>query len=60
MIMIMSGIQDGRYVLKKMKEDQIRDTEELFHSVEGHIGRGGGTPHMTGVGMLVGNFELNP
>ena len=23
-------------------------------------GRGGGTPHMKGVGMLVGNFELNP
>ena len=22
--------------------------------------RGGGTPHMKGVGMLVGNFELNP
>ena len=21
---------------------------------------GGGTPHMKGVGMLVGNFELNP
>ena len=21
---------------------------------------GGGTPHMRGVGMLVGNFELNP
>ena len=22
--------------------------------------RPGGTPHMKGVGMLVGNFELNP
>ena len=22
--------------------------------------RGWGTPHMKGVGMLVGNFELNP
>ena len=21
---------------------------------------GGGTPHMKGAGMLVGNFELNP
>ena len=21
---------------------------------------GGGTPHMKGLGMLVGNFELNP
>ena len=21
---------------------------------------GGGTPHMKGVGILVGNFELNP
>ena len=23
-------------------------------------GRGGGTPHMKGVGMLIGNSELNP
>ena len=23
-------------------------------------GEGGRTPHMKGVGMLVGNFELNP
>ena len=23
-------------------------------------GEGGGTPHMKGVGMLIGNFELNP
>ena len=23
-------------------------------------GRGGGTPHMKGERMLVGNFELNP
>ena len=23
-------------------------------------GGGGGTPHMKAVGMLVGNFELNP
>ena len=23
-----------------------------------HIGPGGGTPHIKGVGMLVGNFEL--
>ena len=23
-------------------------------------GGGGGTPHMKGMGMLVGNFELNP
>ena len=23
-------------------------------------GGGGGTPHMKGVGMVVGNFELNP
>ena len=23
-------------------------------------GGGGGTPHMKGVGMIVGNFELNP
>ena len=32
----LSGIQDGKYVLKKMKENQIRDIEELFNSVEGH------------------------
>ena len=25
-----------------------------------HAGGEGGTPHMKGVGMLVGNFELNP
>ena len=24
-----------------------------------HFPPGGGTPHMKGVGMLVGNFELN-
>ena len=24
------------------------------------VGGGGGTPHMKGLGMLVGNFELNP
>ena len=24
------------------------------------LSRGGGTPHIEGVGMLVGNFELNP
>ena len=24
------------------------------------VGEGGGTPHMKGVGMVVGNFELNP
>ena len=29
-------------------------------SDEHPVTRGGGTPHMKGVGMLVGNFELNP
>ena len=24
------------------------------------VPRGGGTPHIKGVGMLIGNFELNP
>ena len=32
--------------------------------IRAHVGivqpQGGGTPHMKGVGMLVGNFELNP
>ena len=27
---------------------------------KGRAPPGGGTPHMKGVGMLVGNFELNP
>ena len=31
---------------------------EIAH-ILGH-GVGGGTPHMKGVGMFVGNFELNP
>ena len=26
----------------------------------GHLNPGGGTPHMKKVGILVGNFELNP
>ena len=32
----LSGIQDGKYVLEKMMENQIRDIKELFNSVEGH------------------------
>ena len=28
--------------------------------VDAAAGSGGGTPHMKGVGKLVGNFELNP
>ena len=28
--------------------------------VLGAFGEGAGTAHMKGVGMLVGNFELNP
>ena len=32
----LSGIQDGKYVLEKMMENQIRDIKELFNNVEGH------------------------
>ena len=36
-------------------------TEKVGGSlVEIYCYPGGGTPHMKGVGMLVGNFELNP
>ena len=31
-----------------------------LQAVGGGGGPGRGTPHMKGVGMLVGNFELNP
>ena len=29
-------IENGKYVLKKMKENQIHDIEQLFNSVEDH------------------------
>ena len=33
-------------------------TQDSFHRTQ-RLGGGGGTPHLKGVGMLVGNFELN-
>ena len=42
----------------------INETEAWGYSEmankETQIRGGGGTPHMKGVGMRVGNFELNP
>ena len=35
------------------------DVQETIRGYE-NPGGGGGTPHMKGVEMLVGNFELNP
>ena len=35
--------------------------QPTFHDATNGFPRGGGrAPHMKGVGMLVGNFELNP
>ena len=35
-------------------------TQDSFHRTQ-HLGGGGwGTLHLKGVGVLVGNFELNP
>ena len=42
---------------------ELKDTDQLLDFLTlGGAGGGGweGTPHMKGVGMLVGNFELNP
>ena len=33
---------------------------KFFQSSPCFVRRGGGTLHIKGVGMLVGNFELNP
>ena len=35
-------------------------TGVIFSRLSGERPGGEGTPHMKGVGMLVGNFELNP
>ena len=32
----------------------------VIDHISKQIPGGGGTPHMKGVGILVGNFELNP
>ena len=37
---------------------ELKDIDQLLDFLT--LGGGGGTPHMKGVGMLVGNFELNP
>ena len=44
--------------LKRAKRLHI--TESSFYRFHVRGSRGGGTPLMKGVGMLVGNFELNP
>ena len=36
---------------------ELKDTDQLLDFFT--LGGGEGTPHMKGVGMLVGNFELN-
>ena len=38
---------------------ELKDIDQLLDFLT-LGGGGGGTPHMKGVGMLVGNFELNP
>ena len=43
------------------KETSIANCEVLDEKYRiAARGGGGGGPHMKGVGMLVGNFELNP
>ena len=37
-----------------------RKGKQTLKKVNNAQNPGGGTPHMKGVGMLVGNFELNP
>ena len=49
----LSGIQNGRYVLKKMKENQIHDIEQLFNSVEDH------TRKAVQMNSLARNFAKN-
>ena len=38
---------------------ELKDIDQLLDILFLGVG-GGGTPHMKGGGMLVGNFELNP
>ena len=49
----LSGIQNGKYVLKKMKENQIHDIEQLFNSVEDH------TRKAVQMNSLARNFAKN-
>ena len=43
------------------RERKRKDKESRWKACPTPQGRGGGeTPHMKGLGMLVGNFELNP
>ena len=44
----------------KLNERITRLLSAVFGNTSYNCPRGGGTPHMKGVGMLVGNFELNP
>ena len=49
----LSGIQNGKYVLKKIKENQIQDIEQLFNSVEDH------TRKAVQMNSLARNFAKN-
>ena len=49
----LSGIQNGKYVLKKIKENQIHDIEQLFNSVEDH------TRKAVQMNSLARNFAKN-
>ena len=49
----LSGIQNGKYVLKKMKENQIHDIKQLFNSVEDH------TRKAVQMNSLARNFAKN-
>ena len=56
------GIGDRGNVRSSKKSEHIDQKESHVHvqrPAGGGWGGGGGTPHMKGAGMLVGNFELN-
>ena len=46
--------------IKEFDQDRISIQKMQVKLLPPGGGTGGGTPHMKGVGMLVGNFELNP
>ena len=58
---------DGNCTLQKTVNVKSHDVTSvlrilILHSLSFRpcVARGRGTPHMKGVGMLVGNFELHP
>ena len=42
------------------RERKRKDKKSRWKACPTPQAQGGGTPHMKGLGMLVGNFELNP